>query len=101
MSVMKEYSEIAAREYVTSRLDEAGLSCPADFVGRIIVLIWDAYDKLGLLEIDDDVLDGDVDDEIDSVCDYVVENLADPHDVNRDIVKLIIKAEEDYEMSLI
>lgn len=98
---MEEYSEKTARSYVKSRLDEAGLSCPPDFVGRVIALIWDAYDELGYLDIDEDALDDDIDDEVDKVCDYVVENLVDFSDVNRDIVKLIIKAEEDYEMSLI
>lgn len=96
---MKDYDETGAVNFINSRLQN---TYPADELLNVIDMIWDYYESNGMLEIDDD--DDDTDEDIEEqLIDYVKKMLTrDPEaNVNPDDVPDIIKAELDYEESLI
>lgn len=94
-----EFDENKAIDFINSRLE--GKTYPQDEILNIIDMIWDYYESNGLLEIDDE------DDEDDSLeeqlIDYVNNQLARDKEANVDKadVPAIVRAELEYEESLL
>ncbi len=97
-----EFDETKAVEFINSRLVEAGRTAyDADEVLNVIDMIWDFYEENGLLDIEcTDEPDEDIEPElIDYVCRMLRKDKAAA--VVADDVPLMVKAEIDYEDSLL
>jgi len=98
-----EFDELKAVEFINRSLKEAGRDTYADDeVINVIDMIWDYYEENGLLDIEADP-DEDPDDVESDVVDYVVRMLKKDKDaaVSPDDVPLMVRAEMDYEDSII
>lgn len=98
-----EFDELKAVEFMNRRLTENGREpYDEDEVINIIDMIWDYYEENGLLEIESDP-DDDFDDVESEVVDYVTRMLRKDKNAVVDVqdVPLLVKAEMDYEDSVI
>lgn len=98
-----EFDEQKAIEFINARLVENGRTAyPDDEVFNVIDMIWDFYDENGLLELESDP-DDEPDDIEQEVVDYVVRMLGKDKgaSVAPEDVPLIVRAEMDYEDSII
>lgn len=97
---MKDYDEVEAISFINSRLGDK--KYPADELLNVIDMIWDYYESNGMLEIDDD--DDEPEEDIEQLLvEYVNKMLSrDPEaHIDRAHVPDIVKAELDYEESLV
>ena len=97
-----EFDEMAAVKFINDRLQAAGKNTYGDDdLLNVIDMIWDFYEENGLLEID--AADDDPDDVEEDVVDYVTRMLRKDKEasVAVDDVPLIVRAEMEYEDSVI
>lgn len=99
---MKEYDINEAVRVVKSEFENSSVEAPDDSeIREIVDMIWNGYDDLGLT--DDLDLDFNTEDEAneeEAILDYLEENLGKGR-YSRATLKLILKAETDYELSII
>lgn len=98
-----EFDELKAVELINRRLQEQGRQpYDEDQVLNVVDMIWDYYEENGLLDIESDP-EEDADDVESEVVDYVVRMLKkDKHAVvNPDDVAVMVRAEMEYEDSVI
>lgn len=98
-----EFDEFRAVTFINDRLREAGRTpYPEDEVLNVIDMIWDFYEENGLLDVDadDDVEDDDIEPEM---IDYVNRMLRKDKgaSINPEDVPLMVRAEVDYEDSVL
>lgn len=91
-----EYNESDAIKYIQKQLSQ---NLKEDDILNIIDLIWDYYESKGLLEIS---LDDDEDEDIESIINYVINNITDRISFIEDnnLIRQIIYAEVEYEKTL-
>lgn len=97
-----EFDELAAVKYINGRLEAEGRQpYPDDELLNVIDMIWDYYEENGLLEID--MAEDDPDDVEPEVIDYVGRMLRKDREasIRPDDIPLIVRAEMDYEDSVI
>jgi hypothetical protein len=98
-----EFDELKAVEFINARLKEAGRSpYSEDEVLNVVDMIWDFYEENGLLDVD--AGDEDEDDDIEpDMIDYVTRMLKKDKgaSINLEDVPLMVRAEVDYEDSVI
>lgn len=94
-----EFDETKAIEFIKSRLPENAPNYDDDEILNIIDMIFDYYEDNGLLDINAD----DEDEDIDKIISYVNKMLAkDTYStIKSEHVPLIVSAEIEYEESLI
>lgn len=98
-----EFDEFKAVAFINDRLEKAGRTPYAeDEVLNVIDMIWDYYEENGLLDVDADPEEEDEDIEPEMV-DYVTRMLRKDKDanINLDDVPLMVRAEVDYEDSVL
>ena len=97
-----EFDELAAVKFINDRLTANGRATYSDDeLLNVIDMIWDYYEENGLLEID--MADDDPDDVEPEVIDYVGRMLRKDREatISPDDIPLIVRAEMDYEDSVI
>lgn len=97
-----EFDELAAVKFINDRLTANGRATYSDDeILNVIDMIWDYYEENGLLEID--MADDDPDDVEPEVIDYVGRMLRKDREatISPDDIPLIVRAEMDYEDSVI
>jgi hypothetical protein len=98
-----EFDELKAVEFINARLKEAGRSpYSEDEVLNVVDMIWDFYEENGLLDVD--AGDEDEDDDIEpDMIDYVTRMLKKDKgaSINLEDVPLMVRAEVDYEDSVL
>lgn len=96
---MKLYDEKEAIRHIRRLCDVAELS--DDDILDVIDTIFDYYDENGDLDLDfDDEDDDETDDDVEQITDYVAEAFSGEA-LARDRIAAIVKAELDYENSLL
>lgn len=95
---MKLYDEKEAVRFIRSRCDAAVLT--DEDILNIIDMIFDYYDENGGLDLDFDDEDVPDDDDAAKITEYISGNLADER-LTHDLIGDIVKAELDYEDSLL
>lgn len=93
---MKLYDEKEAVDFIKQQVANSGLS--EDKIFEIIDAIYDFYDDNGELDLDFDDDDLDAEDESDEIISYVS---AAFDDIDSELIAKIVKAELDYETSLL
>lgn len=97
-----EFDELKAVEFINQRLVENGRnSYGEDQVLNVVDMIWDYYEENGLLEVESDPDDGD--DVESDVIDYVIRMLKKDKqaEIAAEDVPLMVRAEMEYEDSII
>ena len=90
-----EYNEQEAIKYIKNSLTQ---EVPSDEILNIIDLIWDFYDKKGLLEITFEDYIEDEDYELELI-EYVKNGIKDS-EIKNPVIEQIVLAELDYENTL-
>lgn len=94
---MKEYDINEAVRHIKSALDRAGIAQITDAeIEQLTDLIWDGYDDLGFLDDIDD--DGDEATEHEQMIGFLMDNT---EGLTREVIEIVLKAETDYEDSLL
>lgn len=96
---MKEYDINEAARYIKSALDRAGITQITDAeIEQLTDLIWDGYDELGFLDDIDIADDGDEAAKHEQMIGFLMENT---EGLAREVIEIVLKAETDYEDSLL
>ena len=94
---MKEFNEKDAVDFISKK---TSITINNDIILHIIDCIWDYYDETGLLEIDLDIEESQVD--IEELTNYIINELSKTpfEPIDKNIVKQIVIAEIEYEETL-